>query len=87
VSVSLTLGSSEDVSGGDQFHIDKSSLLNGIQVLSLQESAANSSGPEVYVGFYSVWHHFMHHNVRQVKAATRLQYPKDLSKDLVLVRA
>jgi hypothetical protein len=45
VSVALALGPGKNISGGDQFHIHKTGLLNGIQVLSLQESAANSSSP------------------------------------------
>jgi hypothetical protein len=45
VSIPFALGPGKDISGGDQFHIYQTGLLNGIQVLSLQESAANSSSP------------------------------------------
>jgi hypothetical protein len=43
--VAFALGPGKDIGGGDQFHIHQTSLLNGIQVLSLQESAADSSRP------------------------------------------
>ena len=42
------LGAVEHVFGGDQLHIDQTGARDRIQVLSLQESAADSSGPEVY---------------------------------------
>jgi hypothetical protein len=45
VGVALPGGPGKDIGTGNQLYIYKASLLNGIQVLSLQESAANSSSP------------------------------------------
>lgn len=53
----------ENVDGGHQLHLDKTSLLYGIEILSFQESAANSSGPQCDVGFSGVWDRFMYHNI------------------------
>jgi hypothetical protein len=41
------LGTIKHVFGGDQLHIYQAGTRDRIQVLSFQESAADSSGPEV----------------------------------------
>ena len=43
----LALSPCEHVFRGHYFHIRQSGAIDGIQILSLQESAADSSGPKV----------------------------------------
>ena len=87
VGVSLPLGSGEDVGGGYQLHVHETGLPDGIQVLSLQESSADSSGPEVYICLGGVRDRFVHHYIGEIQTATRFQRPEDLFKRLVLIRA
>jgi len=77
----------ENVDGGYQLHLDKTRLLYGIEILSFQESAANSSGPQGDVGFGGVWDRFMDHNIGQVEPSCRLQRPEDFGQHPVFVRA
>jgi hypothetical protein len=44
VSVALSGGAGEDIRGGYQLHVHEPGPMDGVQVLSLQESAANSTG-------------------------------------------
>lgn len=85
--VALSLGSSENVGGGHQLQVRETGLLDRIQVLSLQESAADSSCPQVHVGLGPVGHGLVHHDVGQVEAAAGFQHPEDFRKYPVLVRA
>ncbi len=64
--VRLTLGPGEHVDCGNDIHVVHASAHGGVQILSLQESAADSSGPEVHILFDRVWHFFVSHNVGQV---------------------
>jgi hypothetical protein len=61
--------------------------LNSIQVLSLQESTANSSSPQINVRLGPVWDLLANHYIWQIKTAPRLQHPEDLYKHPVLVWA
>ena len=87
VGVSLPLGSGEDVGGRYQLHVHETGLLDSIQVLSLQESSADSSSPQIHVRLGGVRDRFVHHYVGEIQTATRFQRPEDLIKCLVLVRA
>jgi hypothetical protein len=77
----------ENIRRGNQLCIHQARLLDGIQVLSLQESAANSSSPQVNVGFGPIRDLLVDYNVRQVKTTPRLQGPENFRKHPVLVRA
>jgi len=66
VGVLFTRCPQEPVFGGYQFYICQAGARYGIQVLSLQESAADSSGPEVHVLLGPVGHRFVHNYVGQI---------------------
>jgi hypothetical protein len=76
----------ENVGRGNQFNVYKASLLDGVQVLPFQESAANSSSPQINVGLGSVGDSLVDYDVGQVKTAARLQGAEDFRKHPVLVR-
>jgi hypothetical protein len=61
----FTRGSRKHVDGGNQLHVREAGPLDGVQVLSLQESAADSSGPQVHVGLGAFGHLFVDHDVGQ----------------------
>jgi hypothetical protein len=75
----------ENIGGRNQFYVYKTSLLDGVQVLSLQESAADSSSPQINVGFGPVRHWLVDYDVGQVKTPPWLQGPEDFRKHPVLV--
>jgi hypothetical protein len=79
--------SGENIGSGNQLDIHKAGLLNGIQVLSLQESTTNSSSPQINISFGPVWDLLVHYNVGQVKTTARLQDMKDFRQHPVLVWA
>ena len=87
VGVGFSLGTGEDVGGGDQLHVHETGLLDSIQVLSFQESSADSSSPEVYICLGGIRHRFVYHYIGEIQTATRFQRPEDLFKRLVLIRA
>ena len=86
VGVGFPLGPGEDVGGGYQFHVRETGLLDSIQVLSFQESSADSSGPEVYICLGGIRDRFVHHDVGEIQTASRFQRPEYLIKCHVLVR-
>ncbi len=63
--VALSLSPGEYVDRGHQFHVNETGLLYGVQILSLQESAPDSSGPQIYIRFGAVRHWPMNHHVAQ----------------------
>jgi hypothetical protein len=85
MSIAFPSRTGKDISGGNQLDIYKASLLNSIQVLSLQESTANSSSPQINVSLGPVWDLLVNHYICQIKTAPRLQHPEDLRKHPVLV--
>ena len=87
VGVSLPLSSCEDVGGRHQLHVYETGLLDSIQVLSLQESSADSSSPQIHVRLSSIRDRFVYHYIGEIQTATRFQRPEDLIKHHVLVRA
>ena len=78
VGVNFTLGPQEHVFGGYQLYIGQTGGLYGVQVLSLQESAADSSGPEIHVLLDRIGHRFVDHDVSQVQPSAGLQDPEHL---------
>lgn len=86
VGVALTSGPCEDVKGGHQLNVYEPSSLDGVQVLSLQESAANSSRPQVHVGLGAIGHRLMQHDIRQIEPPAGLEGADNLGEDPVLVR-
>jgi hypothetical protein len=87
VSIAFPSRTSKDINGGNQLDIYKASLLYGIQVLSLQESTANSSSPQINVSLGPVWDLLVNHYICQIKTPPRLQHPEDPRKHPVLVWA
>ena len=87
VGVGFSLGTGEDVGGGAQLHVHETGLLDSIQVLSFQESSADSSSPEVYICLGGIRDRFVYHYIGEIQTATRFQRPEDLFKRLVLIRA
>ena len=63
VGVGLAFRTQENVGCRDQLDVGETGLLDGIQVLSFQESAADSSSPKVHVGFGLVRKLFVDHDV------------------------
>jgi hypothetical protein len=85
MSIAFPSGPGKNISSGNQLDSYKASLLYGIQVLSLQESAANSSSPQINVSLGPVWNLLVNHYICQIKTSPRLQHPEDLRKHPVLV--
>jgi hypothetical protein len=85
MSIAFPSRTGKDISSGNQLDIYKASLLYGIQVLSLQESAANSSSPQINVSLGPVWDLLVDHYICQIKTAPQLQHPEDLREHPVLV--
>ena len=87
MSVGFPFGSGEDVGGRHQLHVHETGLLDSIQILSFQESSADSSSPQIHVRLGSIRDWFVYHYVGEIQTATRFKRPKYLIKCLVLVRA
>jgi hypothetical protein len=85
--IALSLRAGKYVHRGYQLHVSKAGLGNGLQVLSFQESPANSSRPEVHVGPGRVGHRTVHHNIREAEATAGPQDSEDLTEHLMLIRA
>ena len=68
------------------FHIRQSGASNGIQVLPFQESAADSSGPEVDDLFGCVGDRLVDDYVRDIQPAAGLQDSVDLNEAGILIR-
>ena len=85
VGVFFTRCPHEHVLGRYQFHIRQSGALDGVQVLSFQESAADSSGPEVHVLLGLVGHLFIGYDVGQIQASAGLQNPEYLLEHRVFI--
>lgn len=85
--IALSLGAGKYVHRGHQLHVRKAGLGNGLQVLSFQESPANSSRPEVHVGPGRIGHRPVHHDIREAEATAGPQHPEDLTEYLMLIRA
>jgi hypothetical protein len=67
MSIAFPSRTGKDISSGNQLDIYKASLLNGIQVLSLQESAANSSSsPQINVSLGPVRDLLVDHYICQM---------------------
>jgi hypothetical protein len=65
VGVALPEGPGKDVLAGHQLDVREPGPLDGVQVLSLQESTADSSSPQVHVGLGPVGHRLVQYDVRQ----------------------
>ena len=63
----FAVSSSENIYRGHQLNFNESSLLDGVQVLSFQESSADSRGPQVHFALGVNWYLFVGHNVRLEK--------------------
>ena len=87
MSIAFPSRTGKDINGGNQLDIYKASLLNRIQVLSLQESTTNSSSPQINVSLGPIWDLLVNHYICQIKTAPRLQHPEDLRKHPILVWA
>ena len=71
VCVGFPFGSGEDVGGGYQLHVHETGLLDGIQVLSFQESTSNSSSPKIHVCLSGIGDRFVYNYVGEIQTATR----------------
>ena len=62
--VAFPFAAGKNILGRDQLNIYESGLRYRVHILSFQESAADSSSPEVDVGFGSIRNRLVHHDVR-----------------------
>ena len=62
----LTTGSCENVFSGSGFHFPQAGIVDSVQVLAFQESAADSSCPEVYFCLGAVGDQFVDYHVSQI---------------------
>ena len=76
----LAFCSREHVLRRHYFHIPQTGAIDGIQVLPLQESATDSSGPEVNDLFRCVRDRFIDDYVCEIQPAAGLQDPEDLNE-------
>ncbi len=74
----FTPGSCEYVFSGNHFHFPQAGIVDSVQVLSFQESAADSSCPEVHFCLGAVGDRFVDHHVSQIQSATGLQDSENL---------
>ena len=81
----LALGPRKHVLCRHYFHIRQSGASDGIQVLPFQESAADSSGPEVDDLFGCVGDRLVDDYVREIQPAAGLQDSVDLNEAGVLI--
>ena len=81
----LALRSREHVFRRHYFHIRESGAIDGIQVLSLQESAADSSGPEVNDLFCRIGDRLIDNYVREIEPTAGFQDPEDLFETGVFI--
>ena len=73
--VGLPLGSGEDVGGRYQLHVHEAGLIDGVQVFSFQESAADSSGPQFHHFLGGIRYRLLGPSVHQLQTATRFPFP------------
>jgi hypothetical protein len=86
VGLALARGTREGLTAPDDLHTDKPGSLDLGDVLSLQESAANSGSPDGDVLAARLRNVLVDDDVGDLQPATRLQDPERLLKDRVLVR-
>jgi hypothetical protein len=77
--------SGEHIFGGYDFYVVQTRGCDGVQILSLQESAADSSRSEVHNLLGRVGDFFVDHNVGDIQPSAGLQDPEHLSEAGVFV--